>query len=76
MNKNEYHKLLNMRQSEERMFFALVRLFRDLHGLLPRDVINEYPINHKRAWYLLEKWSRQGKYEYGVSLDTGWIVED
>lgn len=41
----------------------------------PRDLINEGRINHKRAWYLLDKWSRRGLYDYGVNLDLGWFDE-
>lgn len=31
-------------------------------------------INGKRALFLLEKWTRQGYYDYGVSLDLGWLT--
>ena len=43
-----------------------------------RDVINkkDFSIHYKRAWYLLEKWSRKGWYDYGVSLDLGWITPE
>ena len=47
-------------------------------GDTPRFIINvlgEY-INHKRCWYLLEKWSGLGFYNYGVSLDLGWLELD
>ncbi|MDI6808289.1 MAG: hypothetical protein QME66_04810 [Candidatus Eisenbacteria bacterium] len=45
---------------------------------LPRDLINEstFPIHHKRAYYLLEKWIGRGFYEYGVSLDLGWLTRE
>ena len=41
----------------------------------PRDLINEpgFPIHVKRAWYLLSKWADKGWYDYGVSLDLGWM---
>lgn len=44
----------------------------------PRDIINypEFSMHHKRAWFLLEKWCRKGWYEYGVTLDLGWITEE
>jgi hypothetical protein len=40
-----------------------------------RDIINTpgFPMHHKRAWFLLEKWARLGWYDYGVSVDTGWM---
>jgi hypothetical protein len=31
-------------------------------------------MHYKRAWYLLEKWSNKGWYEYGVTLDLGWLT--
>lgn len=40
-----------------------------------RDLIAQCGIHPKRACYLLEKWTRNGWYEYGVSLDLGWITE-
>ena len=42
----------------------------------PRDLINEpgFPIPHKQAWYYLEKWVHRGIYEYGVTLDLGWMT--
>jgi hypothetical protein len=41
----------------------------------PREIINEpnFPINPKRALYLLDKWSGKGLYDYGVALDLGWL---
>ena len=45
--------------------------------LMPRRIINEkMEINHKRAAYLLEKFSNKGWYDYGVSLDKGWLTEE
>lgn len=40
-----------------------------------REVIAEIGINHKRAWYLLGKWTGRW-YDYGVSLDNGWLNEE
>jgi len=47
-------------------------------GKTPREIINEpgFPINYKRAWYLLEKWTTYNIYEYGVSLDLGWVTPE
>lgn len=33
-------------------------------------------IHQKRCWYLLEKWSNLGFYDYGVALDLGWFYPD
>lgn len=32
-------------------------------------------IPEKRAEYLLEKWSRAGWWDYGVSARTGWLTD-
>lgn len=42
----------------------------------PRDIINEpdFPIHPKRAWFLLDKWAGQGLYDYGVTVDLGWMT--
>lgn len=47
---------------------------------LPRDVIDEMAshglIAHERCALLtLEQWCDEGRYDYGVSLDTGWMVD-
>lgn len=71
MNKEEYHRLLNLRKIQEEMLYMLIKET----GKTPREIINLLSMNHKRAWYILEKWSIEGKYEYGVSLDLGWLVD-
>jgi hypothetical protein len=40
-------------------------------------LINEsgFSIPYKRAWYLLEKWSDRGLYDYGVTSDLGWLTD-
>lgn len=37
------------------------------------DGIIESP---KQAWRTLEKWSDKGLYDYGVTLDLGWLTTD
>lgn len=46
--------------------------------ITPRDLISEpgFPLNHKRAWFLLGKWADKGIYEYGVCLDLGWLTPE
>jgi len=49
--------------------------------LTPRDVIaammsRGYIISEKQAWATLTKWSGKGWYDYGVTLDLGWKVDD
>lgn len=71
MDKEQYKRLLTLRKSEEEMFYQLIKL----SDKSPRELIKMLPINHKRAWYLLDKWSQQDKYSYGVTLDLGWVTE-
>lgn len=40
-----------------------------------RDIIAKIEIPYKRCLYLLEKWSGKGWYDYGVTLDLGWLTE-
>lgn len=44
-------------------------------GVSPRDLLVDEMIDiaPKRAWYLYEKWSDQGLYEWGVTIDLGWV---
>lgn len=41
-----------------------------------RDIINEIEIPFKRCIYLLEKWCIKGWYDYGVTIDLGWLTEE
>lgn len=54
----------------------LVDVFRNAGKLSPRDIIgsSEFYIHLKRAGYLLDKWTGKGWYDYGVSLDLGWLT--
>jgi hypothetical protein len=74
MTKEQYKRLLQLRKSEEMMFYELIKIGKQT-DLTPRDIINRMPINHKRAWYLLKKWCDKNLYEFGGSLDLGWIIE-
>lgn len=49
-----------------------------IERMTPRELINiiDMWIPHKRCWYYLEKWDRLGFYDYGVTLDLGWIYTD
>lgn len=73
-----------MKEDEIKFFKTMVMYGRQrtnsgtLVGIWPYELINflsEY-IHHKRCWYLLQKWSRLGFYDYGVSLDHGWLEFD
>ena len=43
----------------------------------PRKIIESdaFTMPHKRAWYLLDKWSDRNLYDYGVTIDLGWLTE-
>lgn len=50
-------------------------------GEFPRNVIDEFVregkiANPKQAWRTLEKWDRQGRYEWGVTIDLGWFRDE
>ena len=71
-------------KSDERVFlieFYEARNFQpyDSEGAITaRELINTpgFPLHYKRAWYLLEKWSDKGWYDYGVTLDLGWLTPE
>lgn len=62
-----------MKDDEKRFLCDIYKAEQDL---MPRDIINkpDFYLHYKRAWYLLEKWSNKGWYEYGVTLDLGWLT--
>lgn len=69
-----------MIKDDERIFLAYMQVVAGPRGQLlekiPRELINEpgFPMSYKRAWYLLEKWSGKGLYDYGVTVDLGWMT--
>jgi len=72
-----------MIKKDEQWFFNLVKKRVGVAGGIgrltdAREIINtpKFPIHYKRAWYLLEKWTCRGWYEYGVTLDLGWMTPE
>jgi hypothetical protein len=63
-------------KEQERIFFSICYGLRDVYR--PREVVNLLAdtIPHKRCWYYLEKWTNQGFYDYGVTLDLGWFCPE
>lgn len=55
--------------------FAINILLVDKNVASVRDIIAHSGINHKRAYYLLEKWSNKEYCDYGVKIDLGWLTE-
>lgn len=41
-----------------------------------RTLVGETGLPKKRAYYLLSKWADKGWYDYGTSLDLGWMTGD
>lgn len=62
-------------KEDEKLFFVLCFQLRMQYEIDVRNIINMLQpfINKKRLWYLLEKWVKQGFYDYGVNLDLGWF---
>lgn len=63
-------------KDDEKQF--LIDIYNGLKNKLsPRYIINQenFYMNHKRAWYLLEKWTNKDWYDYGVTLDLGWLTD-
>lgn len=44
------------------------------HMVSPRSLIADAGIPPNRGRYILEKWGRKGWYEYGVTVDMGWLT--
>lgn len=44
----------------------------------PRQIINDpdFPLPAKRAWYLLGKYTGRGWYDFGTTLDSGWLTDE
>ena len=61
----------------EIIFFILV--VKAHERLSVRDIINMLVaagVSHKQLLYFLRKWTSKGFYDYGVSIDTGWLEPD
>lgn len=71
-------------KDNEKIFFRMclnafvLKKQSDYYKLCIRDLINiiQPLINYKQCWYYLDKWSRKGFYDYGVTLDLGWFEAD
>lgn len=59
-----------MKEDERTLMKALAT-----EGRHTRDVVDDLGMNHKRAAYILEKWTDKGWWDYGVSVMAGWFTE-
>ena len=72
MDKLKYNKLLNLRLSQEMLFYKLISLMKDK---TVQDVIEITQISRKRAIYILQKWCYKGYYDYGTNIEYGWLTD-
>ncbi len=63
-----------MKPDEIALLLAIATADCPRNGATVRDVVSDLRLHPKRARYLLEKWTRKGYYNYGVSLDMGWLT--
>ena len=59
----------------------LLSFFVSIHGDPPdikhrEMMIESLGIPYKRAMFILEKWSKKGYWDYGVSTRTGWLTPE
>jgi hypothetical protein len=62
-----------MKPDERALLIAIAERSRPEQGVFVRDICHEIGI-YKRNLYLLGKWERKNWYDYGVSLDLGWLT--
>ena len=67
-----------MLKEDEIYFWNLIKKELSTSEKTVQDIINgkDFSMHYKRVWYLLEKWSQKGWYDYGVSIDLGWITPE
>lgn len=69
-----------MKEDERRFLLDIYNRCRNGYakkdGISPREIINEegFYMHYKRAWRILEKWSGKDWYEWGVTMDLGWLT--
>ncbi len=61
-----------MKIDEQRL---LVKLASRTTETTVRDVISELGMNTNRGCYICQKWAERGWYDYGVSVDLGWLTD-
>lgn len=60
-----------MKSDELQFAKAVLNKAEDKHV---REVIADLDIPEKRALYLLTKWDSKHWYDYGVTIDLGWLT--
>ena len=66
-----------MKKPDELEFERVLREKRPTprHGCNALDISRGRGMHDKRAYYLLEKWTTQGKWNYGVNARHGWFED-
>lgn len=67
----EHQRIVNI--TAERALWDAIDEGRDARGVIARMVDRGMIASPKQAHATLEKWARRGLYDYGVSLDLGWL---
>lgn len=62
-----------MKEDEKKFFIDLWKLKENIIRFHNYTFKNS---DSKRFMYILEKWSRKGFWDYGVSLRGGWFIEE
>jgi len=67
-----------MKDDEKQFLLQVAKASKSKEHITPRHIINSegFSMHHKRAWYLLGKWADKGWYDYGVTLDLGWMTRE
>lgn len=69
-----------MRKPDEILLYNILRETRpkayDVREPWPNEVAGMVGMNFNRMFYLLDKWTSKGWWEYGVSLRCGWFTEE
>jgi len=63
-----------MKHLDEIEYYAAIRA--KGRGVFADVVADRLGIEWNRAEYLLEKWTRAGWWEWGVSLRSGWLTDE
>ncbi len=59
-----------MIKRDEQKLFKLV----EHTGKWPRAIAKAIGMHPKRCRYICDKWADKGIYEYGVSVEMGWLT--
>lgn len=64
-------------KDDEKRFLIDVYMHCRTPDCFPRHMINrkDFYMHPKRAHYLLSKWADKGWYEWGVTMDLGWLTD-